>query len=98
ERMTVAKPTDPQTPTAMSDAFTSRSSPSQDSGAMPSGPRIALSRPSVASGAYINFQITASAVAAIAIGMNTIALITDSYRTRAATTARLNPRAITVLV
>ena len=51
DRMTVAKPTDPQIPTAISAKFTSPSSPSHEIGAIPTVPRSALSRPMFASGA-----------------------------------------------
>ncbi len=98
ERMTVANPTDPHMPTAISAKLTRWSSPSHEIGAIPKLPRIALRRPMFASGEYTNFQITASAVAAIAIGMKTIALRTASYRTRAATTAMISPRKMTMLV
>jgi len=46
--------------------------------AEPGDRRRALSKPMFASGEYTNFQITARAVAEIAMGMKTIALMTDS--------------------
>ena len=45
ERMTVANPTEPQIPTAMSAKLTIPWSPSQEIGATPKTPRMALSRP-----------------------------------------------------
>src|SRR6185312_2070070 len=76
DRMTVAKPTDPQIPAAMSAAFTSDGLPSQEMPRDVNGSRIALRSPMLGSGAYTKFQMIASAVAAI--GRNTTALMIDS--------------------
>ena len=65
-------------PTAIRAKLTMCSSPSHEIGEIPIVPRIALSSPMLASGEYTNFQMTASAVAAMAIGMNTTALSTAS--------------------
>ena len=50
DRMTVANPTEPQIPTPMSAKLTIPGSPSQEIGATPTEPRMALSRPILASG------------------------------------------------
>ncbi len=78
DRMTVANPTDPHMPAAISAAFTRDGLPSQEIPCSVSGSRMAFSRPMLASGAYTKFQMIASAVAAIAIGRKTTALTADS--------------------
>ena len=51
DRMTVANPTEPQMPTAISAALTKAGSPSHEIGPTWTMPRIAFSRPIFASGA-----------------------------------------------
>jgi hypothetical protein len=92
DRITVAKPTEPHTPTAMSAQFTVSGLPRNATGPMPKMPRMAFSSPVFWFGKYTKLQMTPIAVAAIAIGRKTIALMIASYRTRVAMTAMSRPR------
>src|SRR5438094_9834840 len=68
ERVTVAKPTDPQIPTAVSAHLTRCSAPRHENGDTAQLARNAVRRPMLASGQYAHFHMLGDPVAAVAMG------------------------------